>query len=264
MPFAQINGINMYYEIHGEGAPVVLIQGFTRNTLNWKLVLENLQKSFQVLVFDNRGSGRTDHPSQPYSIEMMSTDLSILMEHLHIPQACIVGHSMGGAIVQQFCADNPEKVKKAVICSSFCKVPYCSLMQIDTIIRMTELKVPKECIYRNVLPWLYSNQLLENPGFIEHVLNLMLHDPFPQNMDGFIGQGAALKSFNFTNQLHKIANPCLILVGENDLYAPVSSSLQLHQKITKAQMKIFPHQGHMINEEIPEQLCYEIKAFLAT
>jgi pimeloyl-ACP methyl ester carboxylesterase len=65
MPYADINGIKIYYETHGKGFPLVLIQGFTRNLHNWNGLINILKNDFQLVLFDNRGSGRTQHPSPP-------------------------------------------------------------------------------------------------------------------------------------------------------------------------------------------------------
>lgn len=264
MSYAQVNGIKLYYEIHGQGEPLVLVQGFTRNALGWAPVVEILKKSYQVVIFDNRGSGRTQHPTPPYNIDLMAKDLAVLLDTLGIKQAFFVGHSMGGAIVQQLCIDYPEKVKKAVLCSSFAKVPYPSAMQIDTVCEMALAGLPQPFIFQTVLPWLFSSSCLAMKGNAEKIIESMVNDPYPQKPEGYMGQGDALKRFDSTDKLSLIQCPCLILVGEDDLYTPLSCSKVLQEKIKMAQMKIVPHQGHMVNEEMPELLCHEIKAFLSS
>ncbi|MCX6986942.1 MAG: alpha/beta hydrolase [Chlamydiae bacterium] len=263
MPHVHANGINMYYEVHGEGKPLILIQGFTRNTLNWRYVLDLLKGKYQVILIDNRGSGRTQHPSPPYSMQMMAKDIAELLQTIGIETGFFVGHSMGGAILQQLCIDYPKMVKKAIICSSFAQVPYTSLMQIDSISQMAVGGVAPEFIFQSVLPGLFSSQFLSQNGNTEKVIQQMLHDPYPQQTEGFLGQAEALKNFNITNELGRIECPCLILVGENDLFTPVSYSKLLKEKIKMAHMKIIPQQGHMINEEVPDQLSKEIEAFFS-
>jgi len=262
MPYAHVNGIKMYYEIHGTGNPLVMVQGFTRNTLGFSKLADCLKDQYQVILFDNRGSGRSQHPSPPYSIEMMTKDLALLLETLKIEKAYFFGHSMGGAIVEQYCINYPLQIEKAIICSSFAKVPYNALMQIDTIAEMALAGVPQEFIFQTVLPWLFSSKYLEQKNAPENIIKKMMNDPFPQKPEGYMGQGEALKHFDISNQLESIEAPCLIIVGEDDLYTPVSCSKVISEKIKKAQLKIIPQQGHMICEEIPEMLCNEIKAFL--
>lgn len=264
MAYAHVNGIKMYYEVHGEGTPLVLIQGFTRNTLTWNAMLELLKSHYQLILLDNRGSGRTQHPVPPYNVEQMAKDTVELLNTLNIQEAHFLGHSMGGAIVQQICIDYPEKVKKAILCSTTSKFPFTSLMQIDTVAEMALAGVPMEFIFLVVLPRLFSSACLEKKDNPDKIIEIMLKDPFPQAPEGYLGQGEALKTFNATDKLSMIKAPCLILVGEDDLYTPVSCSNVLKEKIKMAQLKVVPQQGHMINEEIPELLCQEVKAFLAS
>jgi len=264
MPYANINGIKIYYEVHGEGPSLVLLQGFTRNTLMWNPIVEILKKEYQLILMDNRGSGRSQHPSPPYSIEMMAKDTTSLLDSLNIKEALFLGHSMGGAIALQISIDSPERVKKAIICSSFAKVPETSLMQIDIVSNMAEAGIPRELILQMVLPWHFSSKCLEASGAQEHLIKAMLKDPYPQKPEGFLGQGEALKSYNIVDKISQINCPFLIIVGEDDLYTPISCSKLLKEKIKMAQMKIIPHQGHMITEEVPELLCNEIKAFLTS
>ncbi|MEI8329272.1 MAG: alpha/beta hydrolase [Chlamydiia bacterium] len=262
MPHAHVNGIKMYYEIHGQGQPIILLQGFTRNTLNWRHMAESLQKKYQVILLDNRGSGRTQHPSPPYSMAMMAKDVAELLKTLGIKTGFFVGHSMGGAILQQLCIDYPELVKKAVICSSFAQLPYPCIMQMDAVSEMALAGVAPEFIFQTVLPGLFSSQCLSIEGNPEKIIQSMLHDPYLQKPEGYIGQVEALKAFNSTDNLSDIECPCLIVVGENDLCTPLSCSILLQTKIKMAQLKVIPQQGHMINEEVPDQLCQEIQAFL--
>ena len=231
---------------------------------NWNLIKPFLGNQYKKIFIDLRGSGRSQQPSGSYTIELMGKDVQQLLNYLKIDSAYFIGHSMGGAIVQQLCIDFPAMVKKAIICSSFPKVPMTSLMQIDTVLEMALAEICEEFIYKTVLPWLYSSDCLEKKGGIEYLIKQMSKNPFPQKPEGFIGQGAALKGFNILDQLKKIQAPCMILVGENDLYAPISCSKELEEKIPDTKLKIFSGQGHMINEEIPQLLAEEILSFLST
>ena len=123
MPFATVRDARIYYETHGKGEPLVLVAGFTCNSLVWQEMLPFLTKHFQILIFDNRGSGQTEFSNPSCSIETMAKDTVGLLEALHWKQAYFVGHSMGTAIVQQICLDFPHVVQKGVLCAPFAKLP---------------------------------------------------------------------------------------------------------------------------------------------
>lgn len=261
MPYANVNDVQIYYEVHGKGPTLFLLQGFTRNLLTFMPLVERLKNDFQLVLLDHRGSGRSDHPKAPYTISQMASDISELMDMLSIKKAHFFGHSMGGAIVEQLAITFPEKVGKIILCSAFAKVPYAALMQIDIISQMAIAGVPIEFILQTVLPWQFSSSCLEMEGMPENIIKKILSDPYPQKPEGYLGQGEALKSFNVIDKLETITAPCLVLVGEEDLYTPVPCSRIIQEKIKMAQMKVIPHQGHMINEEMPDLICNEIKAF---
>ncbi len=115
----KVNDINMYYEIHGDGFPLVMIHGFCGTLDVWpRPVIEELSKSFKTVIFDNRGAGRTDKPDIKYSIKMFADDIVGLMDILKIEQAHVLGHSMGGSIALGLSINYPERVKKLVPCST--------------------------------------------------------------------------------------------------------------------------------------------------
>ena len=115
MPKQKVNRIEIYYEMHGQGDPLVLIMGLRRNAEWWYRQIPTLSKHFQVLVFDNRGAGRTDKPKMDYSIRLFADDTAGLMEALGIREANILGVSMGGYIAQELALNYPDRVKRLVL-----------------------------------------------------------------------------------------------------------------------------------------------------
>lgn len=96
MPTVKVNDINMYYEIRGEGEPLVLIGGLATDITEFEGMIRELSQNYRVIAFDNRGAGRTDKPDIPYSIEMMTDDTAGLLNALGIELAHILGISMEG------------------------------------------------------------------------------------------------------------------------------------------------------------------------
>ncbi len=115
MPKIKANGIDLYYEIHGRGDPLVLIMGLRRNAEWWYCQIPTLAKHFQVLVFDNRGAGRSDQPEMDYSISLFADDTAALMKSLGLASAHVLGISMGGYIAQELAIDYPEMVQGLVL-----------------------------------------------------------------------------------------------------------------------------------------------------
>jgi pimeloyl-ACP methyl ester carboxylesterase len=117
--YAPVNGINMYYEIHGSGEPVVLLHGaFMTITNNWAGWIDELSKTRKVIAVEMQGHGRTADVPRDVTYENLADDVAALLEYLKIPRADLIGYSMGGAVAMQCAIRHPEKVRKAVIISS--------------------------------------------------------------------------------------------------------------------------------------------------
>src|SRR6185437_13917280 len=117
--YAPINGINMYYEIHGSGEPVVLLHGafmtITNNGGGW---IDELAKTGKVIVVEMQGHGRTADVARDITYENLADDVAGLLDYLKIPRADLIGYSMGGTVAMECAIRHPDKVRKAVIISS--------------------------------------------------------------------------------------------------------------------------------------------------
>ena len=120
MPRAKVNEIDIYYEIYGEGFPLIMILGLESNIDWWgRSLLRKISSHCKVIVFDNRGTGRSDTPDKDFTLEDLIFYTKGLMDALDINKASIFGHSMGGYIAQEF-ALNYAGVRKLILCSSRC------------------------------------------------------------------------------------------------------------------------------------------------
>jgi pimeloyl-ACP methyl ester carboxylesterase len=118
VPSVQVGDIGVYYEVHGEGPPLVFIGGLGVDLTVFAPFTAQLAESFRVVAFDNRGAGRTDKPDVPYSIPMMAQDTVGLMDALGIANAHLVGVSMGGRIAMEIAASHPDRVDRLALIST--------------------------------------------------------------------------------------------------------------------------------------------------
>ena len=118
MPTVKVNGINLYYEVSGQGHPLILIMGLRRNISWWYRQMPELSRHFTVIAFDNRGAGRSDKPVMEYSIGLFADDTAGLMNALDIKNAHVLGISMGGYIAQELAIRHPEMVRSLVLVNS--------------------------------------------------------------------------------------------------------------------------------------------------
>src|SRR3954464_3027207 len=117
--YAPVNGLKMYYEVHGSGEPVVLLHGaFMTITNNWIGWIGELAKTRLVIAVEMQGHGRTADIERDISSENLADDVAALLDHLKIPKADLIGYSMGGGVAMQCAIRHPDKVRKVVVISS--------------------------------------------------------------------------------------------------------------------------------------------------
>jgi pimeloyl-ACP methyl ester carboxylesterase len=113
--YAPVNGLKMYYEVHGSGDPVVLLHGsFMTITNNWSGWIGELSKTRKVIAIEMQGHGRTADINRDFSYENLADDVAALLDHLEIERADLIGYSMGGGVAMQCAIRHPEKVRKVV------------------------------------------------------------------------------------------------------------------------------------------------------
>ena len=117
--YAPVNGLNMYYEVHGSGAPVVLLHGaFMPITVNWGGWIDELSKTRQVIAVEMQGHGRTADIPRDLTSENLADDVAALLTFLKIPRADLIGYSMGGGVAMQVAVRHPDRVRRVVVLSA--------------------------------------------------------------------------------------------------------------------------------------------------
>ena len=228
MPTVKVNDIDIYYEIHGEGEPLVLIAGLNSDHTLYRTLLSRLAAHNQVIVFDNRGVGQSSKPDIPYSIEMMADDTAGLLDALGITGAHILGTSMGGRIAVALALRHPHHVK--------------SLILVSTV--MTMKGVPRTLSRR--------------------LIYLMLRIPMIRGSHPyyvFARQLAASRAFDCMDRLGEIRVPTLILHGKSDKSVPYPLVEVMHQGIKGSEMITF-NGGHLFFLMRSQQFMDAVENFL--
>jgi len=119
VPTIDIDGVNLHYDIEGEGPPLLLIAGLGANASAWATIRPRLTAEFTCITFDNRGVGRSDAPPGPYTIEQMADDTAGLIRRLGFDQVMAVGWSLGGSVLQALLIRNGDLISKAVLLCAF-------------------------------------------------------------------------------------------------------------------------------------------------
>jgi pimeloyl-ACP methyl ester carboxylesterase len=265
MPKVTANGIEIYFEVHGEGQPLVLISGIGYTNWQWHRMVPFLADRFQVITFDNRGVGQSDRPEGPYSAHMLAADTVGLLDALDIGKAIVAGHSMGGFIAQALAIEFPHKVEKLILCSTSFggprQVPVTpEAMKVLTDVSGDPLTRFSNGLFISTAPgWAEKNPEIIREWIEWRAANPI--EPGPYQAQLAIGLGLMQEESAFENQLHRIHVPTLILFGEYDKVVPPQNANLLAQKIAGSQIRILPDAGHFFPIEVPETASRAIIEF---
>lgn len=266
MPTLSSNGITLYYEIHGSGDPLILINGLGYDLWMWHKMVPFLAEHFQVITFDNRGVGQSDAPKGPYSAEMLADDLAGLLDGLGIPQAMVLGHSMGGFIAQAFVLKYPEKVSKLILAATNFGGPrHVPITQEAMAVLMDITGDPAARLRRGIVVSCAPGYSEAKADFIEEWVNYRLGHPLlPEPYQAQLAIGLALiaEPASFEKKLSAVQAPTLILFGEHDKVVPPANAPLLAQAIPHAKIEILPGAGHFFPFEIPELASHAVTQFL--
>lgn len=261
MPKIQANGIEIYYETKGTGEPLLLIAGFSCDLTIWSKVAWSLASAYQVIVFDNRGVGRSSAPDSPYRIQQMADDAAALLDALDVPAAHVAGYSMGGKIAQELVLAHPEKVRTLTLISTCAKSDERNKAIIESWGNLPR-QVDAVTAIRLSLPWIYTSRFYARPGAIQQVIDFILASPFPPTPHGIFHQSRAILGFDASDRLGAIRCPTLVLVGQEDILLPLPFSEELVRGIPSAELILLERTGHGLLVETPEAVARAMRDFL--
>jgi len=264
MPREDVNGIELYYEIYGEGDPLIMIMGLSAN-LDWwpPAFLDPIKERSKIIIFDNRDAGRSENAERAYEIKDMATDTVELMKKLNIEKAHILGISMGGMIAQEIALNYPEYVDKLILASTICGTPKSILPSKKVMAELTKERegYTQEELIENFINLLYSDDFVKsNLDLMKDAKRRMLKAPI--KADAYKRQLRAILKFNTGRRLKDIKAPTLVIHGKKDIVLPPENSEIIANLIPNAKLQYFEKSGHTLFSHKPEKTVKAVLKFL--
>lgn len=267
MTIENVNGINIEYEVHGEGKALVLIAGLGYPRWQWHKMVPFLAERYKVLTFDNRGVGGSDKPAGPYTAQMLAEDTIGLLDALKIDKATFVGHSMGGFIAQAIGLDFPDRVHKLVLCSTNFGGPNHVPVTPEAMAVLSDTTSDPLTRFTNGLKVSTAPGWADaNPEVVQEWVAWRIANPV--DLAGYqsqmaIGLGLIPAEACFESKLGQISAPTLIISGEFDKVVPPENAALLQAKISGSEVVILPDAGHFFPIEIPEFAAKQMIKFVS-
>ncbi len=261
MPHIALNGQDLYFEVLGQGDPLVLIHGYCVDHTVWMLVKNELAKHFHLILLDNRSAGRSKAAHHAFSVEDMADDVIALCNHMRLDKFHVLGHSMGGCIAQSIAYRHPERIGKAIFSQTVVKSPPVANKVLRTAIELQEEGVPLARIFDLIMPWVLSNDFIDNSVKCAYLLEKWKSNLYPPTLQGQKYQAEALRHFDSSGWYKKIAVPVQVHAAEEDLLFPMGYATEL-KHIPGAKLHVFKKMGHSSLLEVPEEYSHAVQAFL--
>ncbi|HZS10483.1 MAG TPA: alpha/beta hydrolase [Blastocatellia bacterium] len=263
MPKIKINDINIHYEVHGAGEPLLLIHGLGARGESFAHQLPALAPHFLTIIFDNRGVGETDQPRGPYSIPQMADDAAGLLDAMGIERARIFGVSMGGMIAQELVLRHPQRVVKLALGCTHSGIRHCtpSPAWVTELFRTAAGK-SREQVVRDFIPVNFAAKTREHDrALIETVVARMISNR--QEPYAYFQQLDAVYRFDSYDRLPEIRQPALVLTGTEDPLIPPANSDVLAARIPNARLIRFEDASHLFFIEKADEVNRELLEFFS-
>jgi 3-oxoadipate enol-lactonase len=263
MPTAAVEGIEINYRIEGEGPEtLVLVNGLADDLETWGYqVPAFVAAGYRVLIFDNRGIGRTSKPPGPYTTAMFASDTKALVDHLGITSFHLLGVSMGGMIAQEYAIAHPADLRSVTLaCTYAAPGPFCSRMFNLWAEMAAVMGVP--AVMRDVTLWAFTTEFFETRGdeLAEFETAMRFID---QPVPTYLAQLNSIQTHDATERLGAVQVPTLVLAGVQDILIPVELSRRLHSLVPGAAWAT-TRGGHACLWEHPDPFNNTVLEFLSS
>jgi pimeloyl-ACP methyl ester carboxylesterase len=264
MPKVSVNGLKLFYEIEGDGEPVVLIPGFAAGRWIWFKQTADLSRGFRVIVFDPRGVSASDKPEGSQTMGLLADDVAHLLQTIGVESAHIAGASFGGFVAQEFALKYPSMTRKLVLCCTSFGGPGHVVPAPETLAALASTKgLNSEDRMRENLLLAFTPEYVETQAAeVDRIVHLRATNEVPEHI--YLSQLQAAMSFNAESRVESIASPTLVLSGDADVIVPVQNSRNLAAKIPGARLEIIEGGSHTFFIEQAREFNEIVSEFLAT
>ena len=263
MPVVQANGIDMYYEVQGEGEPLVLIPYLAADQACYAFQVAEYVKHFTCFTVDLRGAGLSGKPDGDYSTNLLADDVAAFMQAAGIDSAHVPGLSLGAATGMFLAAKYPELVKSLSLHSAWTATdPFLRTVVEGWRIMAQGLDSVTDMVIAGIFPWCFTPELYAaRPEYIQSLADFVRSRPMPP-VDAFMRQSAAVLGHDAEAALGSITAPTLITFGEHDMVTSTRFAAPLSEGISGSELVVFARCAHAPIYEITDEFNQRTLEFL--
>ena len=263
MPTVQANGIDVYYEVQGEGEPMVLIPYLAINQACYAFQVADYAKDFTCYTVDLRGAGLSGKPEGTYTTELLADDVAAFMQAAGLDRAHISGLSLGAAAGMWLAAKYPARVKSLSLHSAWPATdPFLAVVVEGWRIMAQALDSVTEMVIKGIFPWCFTPELYAaRPEYIESLAEFVRSRPMP-SVEAFLRQSQAVLSHDARDVLGSIQAPTLLTFGRHDMATSTRFADPIRDVIRGCELVVFEDCSHAPIYENVEEFNQQTLAFL--
>ncbi len=258
MPTIHVNDIDLYYEIFGEGEPLLFIHGLGSSSRDWEMQIDFFVQNYQVITIDVRGHGKSGKPPGPYSIPLFAEDTAKLLQGLGVSPAHILGISLGGMIALQLGVSHPEVVKSLIIVNSTPEL-------IPRTLR-GQLQIWQRLLIVRLMGVRKMGEVLGNrffPNQDQQELRSIFVERWAENdKAAYLEAMKAVIGWSVVDRLEEIRCPTYVIGADGD-YFPTEEKEIYVRRIPGAELRVIEDARHALPAEKPGEFNEVVKAFLS-
>ena len=256
MPIANINNADLWYDVMGQGEPLLLHHGYTASRVNWMPVAERLKDRYQIILMGCRGTGESEHTQSGYEIAQYALDVVGLLDHLALERVAFAGHSMGGGIGFQLGVHHSARLTKLILKAA---IPSGGIGPYSQELLDQQLAARRRGDRTFFLNRYHQGptlaELEDDDWFEDRVNHLMTIS------DGHLAGGLeTMSNLNLTAQLGNLITPTLVIAGSGD--GLLNANLQDYQRLPNADLAVLSRVGHEVAVHAPDAVAEAIDKFM--
>jgi 3-oxoadipate enol-lactonase len=252
------NGIDIRYDIAGEGPWLLLAHSLATDLSLWDDQMAALTARFRVLRYDTRGHGGSSAPDQPYDFPLLAADVIGLMDALNVRKAHLVGISMGGMIAQHVALTAPERIGRLVLVSTTSGYPPEARAMWGDRIATVRAQGMEPLVTPTLERWFTPVWRQAHPAVMTRIGGLIRATPAA----GYIGSGQAIATLDTTSRLSELRCPTLVIAGADDAGTPPAMGRKIAEQIPGARFESIDSASHLCNVEQAEAFNRLLLEFL--
>lgn len=262
MPKVKIKDKNIYYEVYGEGEPLVILNGIMMSTGSWSAFVDILSANNKLVLVDFIDQGQSDRADEQYSQDFHVECLIELFDKLNLGQVHLLGISYGGEVAQRFALKHQDRLLSLILSNTTSHTNKL-LKDIGESWIYAAKTYDGRVFFKSTMPFIYSAEFYEkNIDWLmarEEAFSLSLK---PDWYEGFIRLVRSAEDLNITDQIHKIKVPTLIIGSEFDATTPLKYQEEMQKRIPNSKLVVVKGSGHALMYEKPQEFITLVLGFV--